>query len=75
MVIPEQDVERIVNEASAKMSDPSYSAGLVEGFVQNQHAAAQYITSKQNTCGGAEGVVNVISVSYTHLTLPTIYSV
>ncbi|MCP4444307.1 MAG: hypothetical protein GY811_03045 [Myxococcales bacterium] len=53
-------VEEIVAEASAKMSDPNYSAVLVGGFVQSQSAAAQYISASADDLGGAEEVVNTI---------------
>lgn len=60
MRIPTKIVEEIVAEASAKMSDPNYSAVLVGGFVQTQAAAAQYISASADELGGAEMVVNAI---------------
>ncbi len=60
MRIPTKIVEEIVAEASAKMSDPNYSAVLVGGFVQTQSAAAQYISASADELGGAEQVVNTI---------------
>ena len=60
MRIPTKIVEEIVAEASAKMSDPNYSAVLVGGFVQTQAAAAQYISASADELGGAEVVVNTI---------------
>ncbi|MCP4449623.1 MAG: hypothetical protein GY811_30480 [Myxococcales bacterium] len=53
-------MEEIVAEASAKMSDPNYSAVLVGGFVQSQSAAAPYISASADDSGGAEEVVNTI---------------
>lgn len=50
----------MVAEASAKMSDPNYSAVLVGGFVQTQGPAAQYISASASDLGGAEEVVNTI---------------
>mgnify|MGYP001545728725 CR=1 FL=1 len=60
MRIPNKVVEDMVAEASAKMSDPNYSAVLVGGFVQTQAAAAQYISASASELGGAEEVVNTI---------------
>lgn len=60
MRIPTKIVEDMVAEASAKMSDPNYSAVLVGGFVQTQGAAAQYISASADELGGAEEVVNTI---------------
>ena len=60
MRIPTKIVEDMVAEASAKMSDPNYSAVLVGGFVQSQGAAAQYISATADELGGAEEVVNTI---------------
>ena len=50
----------MVAEASAKMSDPNYSAVLVGGFVQTQAPGAQYISASASDLGGAEEVVNTI---------------
>lgn len=60
MRIPNKIVEDLVAEASAKMSDPNYSAVLVGGFVQTQGPAAQYISASADELGGAEEVVNAI---------------
>ena len=60
MRIPTKIVEDMVAEASAKMSDPNYSAVLVGGFVQTQGPAAQYISASADELGGAEEVVNTI---------------
>lgn len=60
MRIPTKIVEEIVAEASAKMSEPNYSAVLVGGFVQTQGPAAQYISASADELGGAEMVVNTI---------------
>lgn len=60
MRIPNKIVEDMVAEASAKMSDPNYSAVLVGGFVQTQGPAAQYISASASDLGGAEEVVNTI---------------
>ncbi len=60
MKISEKTVAEVVAEASAKMSDPNYSAVMVGGFVQTQDAAAKYISAYERELGGAEGVVNAI---------------
>jgi hypothetical protein len=60
MRVPNKIVEEMVAEASAKMSDPNYSAVLVGGFVQTQGPAAQYISASASDLGGAEEVVNTI---------------
>jgi hypothetical protein len=58
--ISEKTVAEVVAEASAKMSDPNYSAVMVGGFVQTQDAAAKYVSAYEGELGGAEGVVNTI---------------
>ena len=60
MRIREETVAEVVAEASAKMSDPNYSAVLVGGFVQGQGPAVQYITAFSDELGGPEAVVNAI---------------
>ena len=60
MRISEKIVVEVVQEASAKMGDPNYSAVLVGGFVQEQPAASEYIKSHLDDMGGAEAVVNCI---------------
>ena len=60
MKIKEETVVEIVKEASAKMTDPNYSAVQVGGFVQTQGAVAQYISSYADELGGPEAVVNTI---------------
>lgn len=60
MRIREETVIEVVTEASAKMSDPNYSAVLVGGFVQTQGHAAQYISAHADELGGPEGVVHTI---------------
>ncbi len=60
MIIPEKTVAEVVAEASAKMSDPNYSAVMVGGFVQTQKIAAQYISAHERELGGADGVVTTI---------------
>lgn len=60
MIISEAIVAEVVREASAKMSDPNYSAVLVGGFVQAQPQVAQYIGAHADELGGPEGVVNAI---------------
>jgi hypothetical protein len=60
MRVANKVVEDLVAEASAKMSDPNYSAVLVGGFVQTQGPAAQYISASAGDLGGAEEVVNTI---------------
>ncbi|MBT8493572.1 MAG: hypothetical protein KJO07_10980 [Deltaproteobacteria bacterium] len=60
MRIAEKTVAEVVQEASAKMSDPNYSAVLVGGFVQEQPATCEYIKSNLDEMGGAEAVVNCI---------------
>jgi hypothetical protein len=60
VIIPEQTVGEVVAEASAKMADPSYSAVVVGGFVQQQAATAHYLSAHANDVGGAEAVVTMI---------------
>ncbi|RMH44339.1 MAG: hypothetical protein D6689_02600 [Deltaproteobacteria bacterium] len=60
MKIKKEIVGAVVAEASAKMSDPNYSAVLVGGFVQSQRDAAQYLSAHATDFGGAEAVVNAI---------------
>src|SRR5690606_38998336 len=60
MQIPTDVVAAIVAEASAKMSDPNYSAVLVGGFVQEQGPTAAYSKAHAAELGGAAGVVHAI---------------
>lgn len=60
MKLKKEVVAQVVTEASAKMSDPNYSAVMVGGFVQTQPQATQFITAHQSELGGAEAIVNVI---------------
>ena len=60
MRIKEETMAEVVKEASAKMSDPNYSAVPVAGFVQSQAAVAQHISSYADELGDAEVVVNTI---------------
>ncbi|HLU66234.1 MAG TPA: hypothetical protein VKZ63_08150 [Kofleriaceae bacterium] len=60
MLISQGTMVEVVQEASAKMTDPNYSAVMVGGFVQTQGPAAQYISAHAAELGGPEGVVNTI---------------
>jgi hypothetical protein len=60
MKLTKDQVAAVVTEASQKMSDPSYSAVLVGGFVQSQTPVAQFISAHTQELGGAEAIVNVI---------------
>jgi hypothetical protein len=60
MKLTNEQVADIVADASKKMSDPSYSAVMVGGFVQSQTPAAQFIGAHDQELGGAEAVINVI---------------
>jgi hypothetical protein len=60
MKLTKDQVAAVVTEASQKMSDPSYSAMLVGGFVQSQTPVAQFISAHQQELGGAEAIVSVI---------------
>ncbi len=60
MRIPEKVVGEVVQEASIKMSDPSYVQTQVGTFVQTQPAAAKYVTAHVKELGGAEAVVNAV---------------
>lgn len=60
MRVPVDTVAAMVQEASAKMSDPSYSQVMVGGFVQEQPTVARYISAHAAELGGAEGVINAI---------------
>jgi hypothetical protein len=58
--LSKDQVASVVSEASAKMSDPNYSAVMVGGFVQQQAPVAQFISAHERELGGAEAIVNVI---------------
>lgn len=58
--IAKQTVAEVVQEASLKMQDPSYSAVMVGSFVQEQNPAAHYITAHADEIGGTEQVVSAI---------------
>ena len=58
--IPKQTVADVVQEASVKLQDPSYSAVMVGSFVQEQNPAAYYITAHADEIGGTEQVVSTI---------------
>lgn len=58
--IAKQTVADVVQEASVKMQDPSYSAVMVGSFVQEQNPAAHYITAHTDEIGGTEQVVSTI---------------
>jgi hypothetical protein len=60
MRIPERVVAEVVAEASIKMSDPNYTQVLVGGWVQQQPAAAKYVSAHVRELGGAEGVINTV---------------
>ena len=60
MKLTADQVMAVVTEASAKMSDPNYSAVLVGGFVQSQTPIAQFISAHERELGGAEAIVGVI---------------
>jgi len=60
MKLNKEQVASVVTEASAKMSDPNYSAVLVGGFVQSQTPVAQFISAHERELGGAESIVQVI---------------
>ena len=60
MIIPQETIVEVVVEASAKMSDPNYSATLVGGFVHEQPDTTKYISAHADELGGAEAVVNAI---------------
>lgn len=60
MPIKKETVAEVVAEASQRMSEPNYSAGLVGGFVQAQPSVVQYISAHEDELGGAEGVVSVV---------------
>ena len=60
MKLDKNTVASVVSDASAKMSDPNYSAVMVGGFVQRQTPAAQYISAHEKELGGAEAIVSVI---------------
>jgi len=60
MRIDDKTVQAVVAEASAKMSDPNYSAVAVGGFVQSQPPAAQFVTAHEPELGSAEAIISVI---------------
>jgi len=60
MKLTKDQVAAVVTEASRRMSEASYSAELVGGFVQSQRPVAQFISAHERELGGAEAVVNVV---------------
>jgi hypothetical protein len=58
--IAKQTVAEVVQEASLKMQDPSYSAVMVGSFVQEQNPACHYISAHADEIGGTEQVVSTI---------------
>ncbi len=60
MQVPAKTIAEVVKDVSDKMSDPNYTSVLVGGFVQEQPATAQYISSHADELGGPEGVVHAI---------------
>jgi hypothetical protein len=60
MKLTKEQVATVVQEASAKMSDPNYASLLVGGFVQAQTPVAQFISAHERELGGAEAIINVI---------------
>ena len=60
MPIKKETVAAVVAEASQRMSEPSYSATLVGGFVQGQPSLVQYISAHEDELGGTDAVVNVV---------------
>jgi hypothetical protein len=60
MRIDDKLVAEVVADASARMSDPNYSAVTVGAFVQAQNPAAQFITAHEAELGNAEAIVSVI---------------
>jgi len=60
VAIKKDSMAAVVAEASARMSDPNYSAVLVGGFVQRQTPIVQFVSAHQDELGGAEAIVNVI---------------
>lgn len=60
MKLSKDQVAAVVQEASAKMSDPNYASVLVGGFVQSQTPVSNFISAHSGELGGAEAVVSVI---------------
>lgn len=60
MRVRKNTVAEVVTEASTKMADPNYSAVMVGGFVQTQHATAQYISAHEQEIGSTEAIINTI---------------
>jgi hypothetical protein len=60
MKLTKDQVAAVVTEASRRMSEASYSAELVGGFVQSQRPVAQFISAHERDLGGAEAIVNVV---------------
>ena len=60
MPIQEKTVAEVVKEASIKMADPKYAQMMVGSWVQQQPAAAKYVSAHARELGGAEGVVNLV---------------
>jgi hypothetical protein len=60
MKLTKDQVASVVQEASAKMSDPNYASVMVGGFVQSQTPVSNFITAHESDLGSAEAIVNVI---------------
>ena len=60
MKMKKETMAEVVTEASAKMTDPNYSAVLVGDFVENQAPAVQFISAHEPELGGAEAIISVI---------------
>ena len=58
--IPEKVVAEMVQEASAKMADPTYAQTMVGNWVQAQPIATKYMTAHVKELGGAEQVVSMV---------------
>ncbi len=60
MMLTQDQVLKVVTEASKRMREESYSATLVGEFVQFQVHAVQFISAHEGELGGAEAIVSVI---------------
>lgn len=60
MKIGNEHMAAVVTDASKRMQNPDFSAGIVGEFVVGQPAISQYVSASEGELGGAEGVLAVI---------------
>lgn len=58
--IPEDVVEAVVTEVSAKMNEPNYAQVAIGTFVQEHPDAGRFITAHLDRIGGGEAVMYTV---------------